>query len=110
MFDEECGGRGRFRYARNGHDGWRACRIAPRGGQPLRIAPHRGVPPLDGKDALLRALFLEGMMDVRATFAAADPASMPAERLEHLLRACEARILFAIIDGVSQHFVLEPWE
>jgi AcrR family transcriptional regulator len=116
------------------------------------------------KDALLAELFEESMRDVRDSFAVADQAAQPHERIERLVRGAfdilkrhadfwrlsygvrmqprvlaslggalpawtaeirrtlttymreadvqdpevEAEILFALIDGVSQHYVLEP--
>jgi AcrR family transcriptional regulator len=117
-----------------------------------------------GKLDVLRALFVESMTDVRASFAAADAAPRPADRIAALLRAAtaivkehrdfwtlsygvrmqrdvlhalgadlfawtaeilrvlerylteagwpepalEARLLFAEIDGMHQHYVLAP--
>ena len=116
------------------------------------------------KDALLVAIFEQSMRDVQESFALAEAAGAPAERIERLLRgsfevlrrnerfwrlsygvrmqpavlallgdrvpdwtdvirgtlrryladagvpdpAIEAEVLFALIDGVSQHYVLEP--
>ena len=117
-----------------------------------------------GKEALLDAIFEQSMRDVQASFAVADAASSPSQRVEALVRGAfailrenqdfwrlsygvrmqpgvvkglgkrlgdwmaairatlakyladagvdqpevEAEVLFAVIDGVSQHFVLEP--
>jgi AcrR family transcriptional regulator len=116
------------------------------------------------KADLLGALFEESMRDVQASFASADAASTPAERIERLVRSSfeileanrdfwrlsygvrmqpavvaglgkrlhawmttiqatlarylaeagsrrpelDAALLFALIDGVSQHYVLDP--
>lgn len=118
----------------------------------------------EGKDALLRAIFEESMRDVRESFAVAEEAADPRERIERLVRGSfailrrnqdfwrlsygvrmqhavlqglgegirawmdailrtlegylreagaaqpreEAAVLFALIDGVSQHYVLDP--
>jgi AcrR family transcriptional regulator len=134
------------------------------------VAKAAGVSPgliyhyFDSKEALLREIFLESMADVRASFAEAEAAGWPEERLERLVRASfdlvrrklpfwrlsygvrmqpaalaalgeelpqwtqlirrklegylrdagapdpelEAEILFALIDGVAQHYTLEP--
>jgi len=135
-----------------------------------RIADEAGVATgllyryFEGKEGLLRALFEHSMADVRASFAAAEAAPVPEERLAALIRSSfrtvrehqtfwrltygvrmqaavleglgeglgawtrevrstlerylreaglpapevEAALLFALIDGVSQHYVLEP--
>jgi AcrR family transcriptional regulator len=117
-----------------------------------------------GKKGLLRAIFEESMHDVQGSFAMAEAAPSPAERIERLVRGAftilrrnqdfwrlsyglrmqpgvlaglgkrtaemtgairktlarylreagvaeaelEAVVLFALIDGVSQHYVLQP--
>ncbi len=118
----------------------------------------------ESKEELLRAIFERSMADVQASFAEADAAGTPQERIERLVRASfdilsrnlqfwrlsygvrmqasvlaalgesiprwtmtirrklegylreagapepelEANILFALLDGVSQHYALEP--
>ena len=134
------------------------------------IAPEEGVAqgPLynyfDGKEDLLRALFVQSMRDVRESFASGEGGASPRRQLELLIRRSfeilqrnvefwklsygvrmqpavleglgeelqawtefirhtleahlraagvedpeiEAAILFALIDGISQHYTLEP--
>jgi AcrR family transcriptional regulator len=83
----------------------------------------------DSKTKLLDAIFEQSLADVQATFSAADREPDPAGRLPALLRsaaaivrtleryledigwpgpAIEARLLFAQIDGLCQHYVLDP--
>jgi AcrR family transcriptional regulator len=148
------------RFGRDGYDGTSVRAIAETAGVSVGLLYNY----VDGKDGLLRALFEASMADVRASFAEADAAGAPAERVERLVRASfailrqrqtfwrlsygvrmqegvlaslgdrvlawtdeirhvlegylrdagfpepeiEAALLFALIDGVSQHYVLDP--
>ena len=148
------------RFGRDGYDGTSVRAIAETAGVSVGLLYNY----FDGKEGLLRALFEASMADVRASFAAADAAGAPAERIERLVRASlailrqrqtfwrlsygvrmqeaglaslgdrvlawtdeirhvlerylreagfpepeiEAALLFALIDGVSQHYVLDP--
>ena len=147
-------------FAHHGYDGTSVRMIADE----AAVSPGLLYNYFDGKVELLRALFEQSMADVRASFAEADAAGPPAERIERLVRASfrilreresfwrlsygvrmqpavleglggrlnawtdqilttlerylgeagvtdarlEAAVLFALIDGVSQHYVLEP--
>ena len=147
------------RFAEHGYDGTTMKMIAASAG----ISPGLIYAYFPSKEALLRAIFLRSMDDVRASFAEAEAAA-PGARVERLVRASfeilrrnrdfwrlsygarmqrsvlaalgdavprwlaeivgtlerylreagaehpavEARLLFALIDGVSQHYVLDP--
>jgi AcrR family transcriptional regulator len=147
-------------FGRNGYDGTTVGMIARAAG----VSQGLLYTYFSSKDALLNALFKETMNDVRASFALADEADDPRDRVAHLIRGAfeiirrhldfwrlsyavrmqpevlatlggaipawtgeirrtltgylreldvpepelEAEILFALIDGVSQHYVLEP--
>ena len=147
-------------FSRRGYDGTSVRAIAAGAGVATGLLANY----FDGKQALLRALVEESIADVRASFAEAERAGAPGERIERLLRASfrilrerqafwrlsygvrmqpavleglgdllgvwtaeiqatltgylaeagvpepelEALVLFALIDGVSQHYVLHP--
>lgn len=147
-------------FGRDGYDGTSVRAIAQAAGVSAGLLYTH----FEGKDGLLRALFEASMADVRASFAEAEAAGTPAERIERLVRASfrilreretfwrlsygvrmqeavlaglgervlawtgeirrvlerylreagfahpeiEAAVLFALIDGVSQHYVLDP--
>lgn len=147
-------------FARHGYDGTTIRMIAEDAG----ISQGLIYQHFAGKDVLLRELFEQSMKDVEASFAMADAAVSPDERIAQLIHGAfriirgnldfwklsygvrmqaaalaqlgdrlpqwtamilrtlerhlreagipkprvEAAILFALIDGVSQHFVLSP--
>jgi AcrR family transcriptional regulator len=147
-------------FAKHGYDRTSIARIARAAG----ISQGLLYIYFPGKDALLEAIFEQSMRDVEESFARADAAASPGERVEQLVRGAfdilkrnqdfwrlsygvrmqpgvlsglgkrltdwtaairatlgrylaeagvkepelEAEVLFAVIDGASQHFVLDP--
>ena len=147
-------------FSAQGYEGTSMKAIADAAGMSPGLIYHY----FDGKESLLHAIFEESMRDVLASFAAADAAPAPADRIEALVRASvrilrehlsfwrlsygarmqgsvlaalgdrlprwtaeitrtlaryfreagapepelEAALLFALIDGVSQHYALDP--